>query len=103
MNFLLDEPWLLFSAICIALFTSSLLGYWLSSHTHINEDSHSHEQIAFLREGLFVLLGLLLGFTVAIALPRFEQRRDLANEEARAIEKAMLRAEVVPEPQHGKL
>lgn len=35
-------------------------------------------------------------------LPRFDQRRDLVNEEARAIRMGMLRADVLPEPQRGK-
>ena len=98
MTFLLNEPWLFFTTICLALFLSSILGYRLALITKVNEDSHHHEHINFFREGLFVLLGLLLGFTVVIVLPRFEQRRDLVNEEARAIEKAMLRAELLPEP-----
>jgi hypothetical protein len=73
MTFLLDEPWLLCTAVCIVLITSSVLGYWVAVSTRINEDSHHHEHITGLREGLFVLLGLLLGFTVAIVLPRFDE------------------------------
>jgi hypothetical protein len=75
MTFLLDEPWLVFITVCIALFSSSVLGYRLALSTRINEDSHHHEHITGLREGLFVLLGLLLGFSVAIVLPRFDERR----------------------------
>jgi len=67
-----------------------------------NEDSHRHEHIAGLREGLFVLLGLLLGFTVAMVLPRFDERRDLVVEEADSIHTMWLQAQVLPEPQRGK-
>ena len=64
--------------------------------------AHHHEHITGLREGLFVLLGLLLGFTVAIVLPRFDSRRQLVIDEANAIGTTLLRAEILPEPQRGK-
>ena len=102
MRFLLDEPWLVFIAVCIVLFTSSVLGYRLALSTRINEDAHHHEHITGLREGLFVLLGLLLGFTVAIVLPRFDSRRQLVIDEANAIGTTLLRAEILPEPQRGR-
>jgi hypothetical protein len=39
-----------------------MLGYRLALTTRINEDSHHHEHVTSLREGLFVLLALLLGW-----------------------------------------
>jgi len=102
MNFLLDQPWLLFPAVAILLFASSIAGYGLALATRINEDTHHHEQITSLREGFFVLLGLLLGFTVAMVLPRFDERRQLVIDEANAIGTTMLRAEMLPEPQRSK-
>jgi hypothetical protein len=79
-----------------------MLGYRLALSTRINEDSHHHEHITGLREGLFVLLALLLGFTVAMVLPRFDQRNQLVIDEANAIGTTMLRAEMLPEPQRDK-
>ena len=102
MSFLLNQPWLLFLTVAMLLFASSAAGYGLSLVTHINEDSHHHEQLTSLREGFFVLLGLLLGFTVAMVLPRFDERRQLVIDEANAIGTTMLRAEMLPEPQRGK-
>jgi hypothetical protein len=102
MSFLLNEPWLLFVAVAVALFGSSLAGYRLAVATRINEDAHHHEQINSLREGLFVLLGLLLGFTIAMVLPRFDERRQLVVDEANAIGTTALRAEMLPEPERSK-
>ncbi len=102
MRVFLDEPWLVFGGVCIALFLSSVLGYRIAVLTGVNEDSHQHEHITGLREGLFVLLGLLLGFTIAVVLPRFDERRHLVVEEANAIGTTILRAEILPEPQRGK-
>jgi hypothetical protein len=79
MRFLLDEPWLVFITVCIVLFTSSVVGYRLALSTRINEDGHHHEHITGLREGLFVLLGLLLGFTVAIVLPGSTREESLSS------------------------
>jgi hypothetical protein len=102
VTFLLDKPLLVFISVCIALFTSASLGYRIALSTRINEDSHHHEHITGLREGLFVLLALLLGFTVAMVLPRYDQRNQLVIDEANAIGTTMLRAEILPEPQRGR-
>lgn len=102
MKLLLHEPLFLFACVSVVLFLSTLVGYRLALATGINDDSHRHEHIAGLREGLFVLLGLLLGFTVAMVLPRFDQRRDLVEEEAHAITAAWMQTQVLPEPQRSK-
>ena len=102
MRFFFDNSWLVFITVWIALFTSALVGYWLALATRINEDERHHEYITTLREGLFVLLALMLGFTLAMVLPRFDQRRQLVVDEANAIGTTMLRAEMLPEPQRGK-
>lgn len=39
-----------------------------------------------IRDGLFVLISLLLGFTLTLAVTRFNERRSLIIEEADAIE-----------------
>jgi len=81
---------------------AAVAGYRLALFTRINEDTHHHEHITSLREGLFILLGLLLGFSVAMVLPRFDQRTQLVVDEANAIETTTLGAEMLPEPQRGK-
>ena len=102
MRFLLDNPWLVFVTVCFALITSATVGHRLAFATHINEDSHHHEHITGLREGLFILLSLLLGFTVAMVLPRFDERTQLVVDEANAIGTTMLRAETLPEPHRSR-
>jgi len=102
VRFLLDRPWLVFVTVCIALFTAAMAGYRLALSTGINDDSHHHEHITSLREGMFILLGLLLGFSVAMVLPRFDQRTQLVIDEANAIGTTMLGAEMLPEPQRGR-
>lgn len=101
MKQLLLEPLWLFVSVGIVLFLSTLVGYRLALITGIGEDPHRHEHIAGLREGLFVLLGLLLGFTIAMVLPRFDQRRDLVEEEAHSITAVWMQAQTLPEPQRS--
>jgi len=102
MNGILQQPILLFFCISIVLCLLTFAGYQLALRTSANDDSHRHEHIAGLREGLFVLLGLLLGFTVAMVLPRFDQRGSLVVEEAHSIKTTWLQAQVLPEPQRAK-
>jgi hypothetical protein len=96
------EPWLLFIFLVLLLSGAAALGYRLAAATRINDIGHLHEQITGLRDGLFVLEGLLIGFTIAMVLPRFDHRQDLVVAEASAIRTTMLRADVLPEPQRSK-
>ena len=96
------HPLLLLFCVGFVLFISTFVGYRLALITGINEDAYRHEHIVVLREGLFVLLALLLGFMVAMVLPRFDQRRDLELEEAHSISATWLQARALPEPQRQR-
>jgi hypothetical protein len=102
MSGILLHPFLLLLCSGFVLFFSTFVGYRLALITGINEDAYRHEHIVVLREGLFVLLALLLGFMVAMVLPRFDQRRDLELEEAHSISAAWLQAQALPEPQRQR-
>jgi UDP-N-acetylmuramyl pentapeptide phosphotransferase/UDP-N-acetylglucosamine-1-phosphate transferase len=99
MNFLYTQPWLLFLALCMVLFLSSAVGYVLASGRRRNEDPHFHEQITALRDGLFIMLALLLGFALVMAQTRYEERKHLVVDEANAIGRTIFQAEMLPEPQ----
>jgi len=49
------------------------------------------------------LLALMMGFTLAMAVDRFEARRHLVLEEANAIQTAYLRAQLIGEPHRTRL
>lgn len=102
MSSILRQPLLLLLCVGVVLLLSTFVGHRLALITGINEDAHRHEHIVSLREGLFVLLGLLLGFTIAGVIPRFNQRRDLVVEEAVSINATWLQAQILPEPQREK-
>jgi hypothetical protein len=50
-----------------------------------------------------VLLGLLLGFSLPMSLPHYEQRTQLVTDEANAITTVEQRAQVLPEPFRDKI
>jgi hypothetical protein len=102
MNFLLNHPWPL--GILTALFLAGIIeaGRLTSARFLIQEDPSRKEQMTALRDGLFVLAGLLFGFTLALAAARFAERRSLLIEEANAIGMTYLRAETLAEPVGGQ-
>src|SRR6187397_3196882 len=54
--------------------------------------------ISALEQSLLGLLALIVGFTLFLALTRFEARRDAVLNEANAIGTTALRARLLPEP-----
>src|SRR5271154_7249952 len=99
---LIDYPRLLFIFL-LAIFAIALeIGFRIASRTQDANDVALHEQAVGVRDGVVVLLSLLLGFTLAMALPRFDQRRELVVAEANAIGTTDLRAQLLPEPERTK-
>ena len=64
----------------------------------IGQTPERKEQMGTIRDGFFVLLSLLLGFTLTFAATRFAERRSLAVEEAVSIGTTYLRASTLPQP-----
>jgi cytochrome b len=63
----------------------------------------SGEQEGYIVTAVLGLLALLLGFTFALAVDRFENRRHLVLEEANAIEAIYLRAQLLQEPHRVRI
>jgi thiamine monophosphate kinase len=57
------------------------------------------DNVSTLEGAVLGLLALMIGFTFAMALSRFEARRDAVLNEANAIGTTALRARLLPEPQ----
>ncbi|HUD29026.1 MAG TPA: hypothetical protein VMQ93_09160 [Novosphingobium sp.] len=65
------------------------------------EDDSTHE--GYIVSGALGLLALLLGFTFALAVDRYDSRRALVLEEANAIGTTYLRAQLLDEPYRSQL
>src|SRR5215831_276853 len=59
--------------------------------------------ISALEQSLLGLLALIIGFTFAMALTRFEGRREAVLNEANAIGTTALRARLLPEPHRTEI
>ena len=96
---IVDHPlWLALSLLFVFVATVEI-GFRLALSSGAASDDAKREQITASRDALGVLLSLLLGFTLAMALPRYDQNRQLVLEEANAIGTASLRAELLSSPQ----
>jgi hypothetical protein len=102
MEFLLNHPWLFGLLTALLLSGAIEAGYQTAVRFRIQEDTNRKEQMVAIRDGLFVLVGLLLGFTFALTAPRFAERRSLLIDEANAIGTAYLRAGTLPQPNRDR-
>src|SRR5512142_1641183 len=84
----------IFLASLIALLVASEIGRWLG----VRARGRGEEGVATLEGAMFGLLALMLGFTFAMALSRFEERRHAVLDEANAISTTALRARLLPAP-----
>ena len=98
METLLNHPWEWGFLVAIVLALALECGRSVAVHSSIHDDASRKDQIVTIRDGLFVLLSLLLGFTLALAAPRYVERRSLLVEEAVSIGTTYLRASILPQP-----
>ncbi len=91
-----DYPLLMLVVVIPAQIGVTELGYRLAQRW--KDDEKRHEGFAVTRDQVGVLLSLLLGFTLALAMSRYDLRWQQAVEEADAVSTARLRAELLPEP-----
>lgn len=74
------------------------VGFRLGRRQHGRTSEALTAHLGNLQSALLGLLALLLGFTFAMAIGRFDARKELVLAEANAIGTAALRADFLPEP-----
>ena len=91
------NPFILFFCSLFALWLAAQIGLrvraWLSRADVPNEADFS-----LILGSTLTLLGLIIGFTFAMAVSRYDQRKNLEEEEANAIGTEYLRASLLSEP-----
>lgn len=90
----LDESYLFFIAIIVFLGVIELC-FRLGRHQRKPADEAHRSHITALQTALLGLLALLLGFTFAMSVTRFEARKNLVLEEANAIGNAYWRSQLI--------
>src|SRR5580704_16408711 len=99
---LVDYPFWLFASLLIVLPGLVEVGLRLTLRVPADVARERQEQIEATRNEIAVLLSLLLGFTLAMVLSRFDLRKHLVVDEANAIGTTSLRAHMLPEPSRSK-
>jgi hypothetical protein len=98
MTFFFDNSVVLFLGMFILLALVAQLGFRIRQAYAVTAQEALHEQVKEVRDGIIFLLSLLLGFTLAMALTRYDQRKQLVVDEANDIGTTSLRAGLLPEP-----
>lgn len=85
-------------ALLALLLVAAEGGYRVGRRRRSDTDETTKSQIGTIQGAILGLLGLLLGFTFAMAVSRFDARKQLVVEEANAIGTASLRGSLLPQP-----
>lgn len=96
MGYLVNHPWEFGLLLAIVLALVLEFGRRSAVRFRIELVPQRKEQMGTIRDGFFVLVSLLLGFTLTLAASRFAERRSLLVEEAASIGTTYLRASVLP-------
>jgi hypothetical protein len=94
-----QSGWLVAAVLFAACFGAAELGFYLARRRSKSGTSLKKEHVSAVQATLAALLGLLLAFSVSMAVARFEDRKHAVVDEANAIGTAYLRVSLLPEPQ----
>jgi len=97
LDIIFNNQWTLLFVVIALLLAAAEVGYRIGLHLYKTKDEARRSQIGGVRGAALGLLGLLLGFTFAMAVGRYETRRDLVLKEANAVGTTWLRAGLLPE------
>lgn len=109
MSAWLNDPLLIFRyplllfAVCFAVL---LLAGWIGQTRFVRlraQVAAVREDFSVVQSATLTLLGLIIGFTFSMALGRYDQRKNLEEEEANAIGTAYVRADFLPAGDAAKL
>lgn len=95
MSYLLDSPLLVFATSVIILVFSTRLGVFVYKKASPPENV-DFDDFGTILAATLTLLGLIIGFAFSMAVSRYDQRKNLEEEEANAIGTEYLRAELSP-------
>ena len=88
----------IFAVSLAVILATSELGRWLGTRATLR----GADSVSTLESAILGLLALMIGFTFAMALSRFEARRDAVVAEANAIGTTALRARLLPVPHNSE-
>ncbi|MFN3444653.1 MAG: hypothetical protein ACK44D_02865 [Bacteroidia bacterium] len=101
---LYNQPqWLIGVVTLVVLVTSVEVGYQIGLKAKIEMTQPMKVQISSIQTAILTIFTFLLGFTFAMALSRFDNRKQMVVKESNAIGTAVLRSKLLPEKQRAKI
>jgi hypothetical protein len=102
------SPFSLGAILIVCALAAACFGHVVRAQSDRHQETAGADRTSDSQEGYVVsavlgLLALMLGFTLAMAVDRFETRRALVLEEANAIGTTYLRAQLFGEPHRARL
>jgi hypothetical protein len=94
MLWLVDHPLVLFVATLSLFLGCTTAGVVARRHGH-KLTSAERAEFDLVRNAMFTLLGLLIGFAIAMAVSRYDERKNLEEAEANAIGTEYLRVNLI--------
>src|SRR5258707_15302795 len=91
----LDYPLLILVVSLLTFSVSSSIGAWVRNRRR-NEEADDRDDFKFILGGTLTLLGLIIGLTFSMAVNRYDQRKNLEQQEANAIGTEYVRADLLP-------
>lgn len=98
----LDYPFVILVLSLCCFWSSALVGAWFHEKTHRPAEAN-RDDFKFVLGGTLTLLSLIIGFTFSMAVSRYEQRKNLEEEEANAIGTEYVRADLLGPVDAGKV
>jgi hypothetical protein len=96
MTTVLNFPVLVFLISVIALWFAAWIGSRIRARAQKDLPEDVREDFSVLLAASLTLLGLIIGFSFSMATGRYDQRKNLEEEEANAIGTEYLRADLLP-------
>jgi hypothetical protein len=101
---LYSQPqWLIGLVTIVLLIISVEAGYWIGLKAKVEMTLPMKSQISTIQTAILTIFTFLLGFTFAMALSRFDNRKQMVVKESNAIGTAVLRSKLLPENQRTKM
>jgi len=101
MSFSFRHPYFLLFVTFAALWAAAHLGLVFRRRHHgPDEDT---EDFTFIVGATLTLLGLIIGFTFSMAVSRYDQRKNLEEQEANAIGTEYVRVDALPQAEAAKI
>lgn len=99
LSTIFTSQWMVLVFSLLLLMAATELGFRFALRVHRANDEARRAQVGGIQAAVLGLLALLLGFTFALSVARYETRRTLIVDEANAIGTTYLRADFLPDVQ----